>query len=249
MARVLVIQHGPTQTPGRLGMTLRDHGFALDIRRPDLQPEQAGAGTLTTLPTDLDGIHAVISLGGLADTTDKHPWLDAERDLLKRAHEGGLTVVGICLGHQLLAEALGGEVGKLDTPEAGFVDVDLTIPAQTDSMLAGIAWKSPQFQSHRHHVTAAPPGATVLATSKSCPVQAFRAGHRTFGFQYHFECDRASIETFAREQQALFNEAGVSADVLSVQADKHYEMFARLADRLCVNLASFAFPFSKLTAV
>ncbi|MEM9558663.1 MAG: type 1 glutamine amidotransferase [Planctomycetota bacterium] len=249
MARVLVIQHGPSQTPGRLGMTLRDHGFSLDVRRPDLPADRAPAGTHTHLPSDLDGIHAVISLGGLQSTTDPHPWLDAERDLLKRAHDKGLAVVGICLGHQLLAQALGGEVGEMDKPEAGFVDVKLTIPAQTESMLGGIAWTAPQFQSHRAHVTKAPPGATVLATSEACPVQAFKIGLRTYSFQYHFECDRAMIETFSREQQALFTDAGVSPDVLSDQADNHYEMFARLADRLCVNLASYAFPFSTLTAV
>ncbi len=244
MARIIVFQHGPNQTPGRLGLTLRDHGFKLDIRRPDL-PAAQGGGT-AAVPRDLDDVHGVISLGGLQNVTDNLPWLNAEINFLRAAHEAQLPVVGICLGHQAIAKALGGEVGPMDAPEFGFCPVSLTVPAHTDRIFAGVRWDTHQFQSHGQEVKALPPGATLLATSKACKVQAFTAGLRTYGFQYHFEADRAAIGTFLSESSETCARAGCSADQISAQCDKHYDVFARLADRLCVNIAAFAFTAEEL---
>jgi GMP synthase-like glutamine amidotransferase len=232
---IIVLQHDDRNTAGRLGMTLRDHGFKLDTRKLHRGDP---------VPADLDDVDGVISLGGkpnVHDSRDEHPWIDAELDLLRAAHARALPVVGICLGHQMIAAALGGEVAKCDKPEAGFVKVWLTPAAHTDEVFAGIAWDSPQFQTHGCEVVKAPPGAVVLASSAKCKIQAFKAGMRTYGFQYHFELDRDDIAKFVREGKQSFYDAGLTFDDVSKQADRDYPMFARLGDRLCVNLAAYIF--------
>jgi GMP synthase-like glutamine amidotransferase len=165
------------------------------------------------------------------------------------AHEAQLPVVGICLGHQLLAEALGGKVAKMPAPEVGFLPVSLTVPAQTEPVLAGLAWTMPQFHSHAYEVTQLPPGASLMASSKACKVQCFRAGMRSFGFQFHFESDQANIERRASQAGHLCALNGFDARAASAQFAEHGEMFSRLGDRLCVNLATLCFPMRSLTAV
>jgi GMP synthase (glutamine-hydrolysing) len=232
---ILVFQHDDHNTAGRLGLTLRDHGFDLDVRRLHRGDP---------LPPDLDEVEGVISLGGapnLDDPRSDHPWMDAELAFLKAAHDRALPVIGVCLGHQLIAAALGGEVAKAQAPERGFGRVSLTPAAHTDEAFAGIAWDSPQFQHHSREVVKLPEGAVLMASSKACKVQAFKAGVRTYGFQYHFEVDRETIAKFVRENKRDFYDAGLTFDDVRAQADRDYPMFARLADRLCVNLATYIF--------
>ncbi len=239
MARIVVFQHSDAQNAGRLGLTLRDHGFRLDFRRPDLHAEAA-------IPPDLDNVQGVLVLGGRQNVTDGLAWMDREIDFVRRAHEAQIPVLGICLGAQVIARALGGEVAAMAKPEVGFTKVDIVGPGQTDRILAGVRWSSQQFQSHGQEVTKLPPGATLLASSAQCKVQAFCAGIRTYAFQYHFEPDRKEIDGFFDRNKEMFEGAGVDRDTLSKQCDEHYPGFARLADRLCVNIASFCFTFEEL---
>ena len=76
-----------------------------------------------------------------------------------------------------------------------------------------------------------------------------RIGQRTFSFQYHFEVDAAMLDHFERTDARIMEQAEITSSVFRAQALEHYEMFARAADRLCVNLATYAFPFTALTAV
>lgn len=225
-------------------MTLRDHGLRLDVRRLDL-PEPRGGW----VPTDLDNVHGVISMGGPQNVGESHPWMEREMAFLKAAHDANLPVIGICLGAQLIAAALGGTVEKLPQPEVGFHTVDLTIPAQTEQLLAGVPWTHMQFHSHAYGITKLPAGATLLASSAGCTVQAFKAGLRTIGFQFHPECDRAMIERFEQGAGSLSSAVGLDAGELVRQMDKHYAQYARVSNRIALNLATLCFPFSHLLAV
>jgi len=223
-------------------MTLRDHGFKLDIRRLDLSAQQGGHA----VPTDLDNIQGVITLGDTANIGDPHPWMQREIDFLAAAHEAKLPLFGICLGSQLIAKALGGEVGPMDSPEAGFCPIDIQVPGQTDRILAGLPWRHHQFQTHAQEIKALPAGATLLASSEKCKIQAYTVGVRTYAFQFHMELDRPAIDTLTKEQSALFADAHLDTNAICDQADKYYENFARFNDRLALNIASFGFASTEL---
>lgn len=243
MAVLLVLKHTAHEGPGRLGATLRDHAFKLDTRRVDLGIEAGG----DPIPPDMDGYAGLITLGGPQDPTEDLPFIDDELKLIREAHERELPIIGICLGHQLVARALGGELGKMDAPEFGLHDVSLTFPGQTETILAGIPWEHPQFHTHRFEVTKAPPGATVLAGNARCKVQAFRAGVRTFGFQYHFEWDKPFMLGLMESERDLMGEAGLTEDALQEQLAERYGRYVRHAERLCVNLTTLSFNFNELT--
>jgi GMP synthase (glutamine-hydrolysing) len=241
MARIVVFQHDRIGTPGRIGMTLRDHGFKLDIYRLDRPPQHGGR----IVPPDLDDVHGVISMGGPQNIGENHDWMEPEKDFIRAAHQAELPVVGVCLGAQLIADALGGSVGPMDEPECGFLPIEILFPGQTDPMLAGLTWHQHQFQSHGYEIKDLPPGAQLLMSSERCKVQAFKMGLRTFAFQFHPEFDRTTIESLHAEVD-LFAKAGVSFDDLSRQLDQHYEEYARFGDRLALNLATLCFPFAQL---
>lgn len=237
MARLLVFQHSPWGTPGRLGVTLRDHGFRLDIRRMDLHRE-IGRG----IPPDYDDVHGVVVLGGPQNVGDPDPWIAHEIAYIRGAHERALPVVGICLGCQMIAKALGGDVAPMARPELGYSATRITVPGQTETILAGVPWEFAAFQSHGQEVTKLPPGATILAESDACRVQAFRAGLRTYAFQFHFEVDRPMISAFIQESARQARALGTTPTDLERQADEHDQRSAVIADRLCDNLATYCFP-------
>jgi len=237
---ILVFQHHEIGRPGRLGATLRDHGLRLDIR----ELHARGA-----VPADLDGVDGVVSLGGpqnVDDPPEKAPWMRAEMDLLAEAHARGLPVVGVCLGAQMLASALGGAVEPMDEPEIGFHTVSLTAAGQTDTLHAGIPWDSPQFLHHTRHVASLPAGGVALASSKKRPVQAFRVGMRSYGFQHHFEADQRLIREMVASAKDDLHRAGYTEEEIEQQIESRYAEFARLADRLCVNIAAYLMPTSRL---
>lgn len=231
---IIVFQHSESERPGRLGLVLRDHAFRLEIRRLDRGDP---------IPPDFDDVDGVISLGGPQRVQEgREPWIAREVEYLRAAHERQLPVVGICLGHQLIARALGAEVGPMDKPEVGYVDVDLTPAGQTDTILAGIPWRTPQFQLHHDEVKGVPPGAVLLASSAACSVQAFRAGMRTYAFQYHPEFDREMIRLALADSRDMLIRAGVNAPLIESQSEHRQDLFARAADRLCLNIATYLLP-------
>lgn len=238
----VILQHSPTDGPGRLGDALRRLGHKMDIRRIDLHGPSA-------LPTDTDEIDALIILGGPQNVSEDHPWIKPELDLIRAAHAQRLPIVGICLGHQLIAHALGGEVAPAATPEFGLVKVSQHPIANTDTILAGVPWITHQFQTHAQEVAKAPPDATVLQFSKDCKVQSFRCGLRTYGFQYHFEYSSQAIDSAIKGSfgQSVMAKLGLSAEQVRAQAAEHAETFARIADRLSGNIAAYMLPLLSTT--
>lgn len=245
MARIVVLQHNEHAHAGRLARALRDHGFRLDTRRVDLPPGQGGK----PVPDDLDNVHALIVLGGAQNVDEGHDFLSGEQALIRRAHAAELPIVGICLGAQQVAMALGGQVARMPVPEVGLGPVSLTPTGQTETILAGIPWSAPRLHSHAYEISKTPPGAVLLGSSPACKVQAFRVGMRTYGFQHHFECDIPMARDLMERSMHLADDAGVTRAQLDAQFEQHAEMFDRSADRLCANLVTFAFNFDELFAV
>lgn len=242
---ILIFQHTPTEHAGRLAMTLRDHARTMDVRRLDL-PETR---TNPHVPTDFDEVEGIISLGGQMNVGDDLPWMQTEIDFLAAAHKRNLPIIGICLGAQLIAKALGGSVapmaGAQGGAEWGMATVRQFPVANTDVILGGIPWEAPQFHAHGQEVRVLPPGAVALQASDRCNVQSFRAGLRTYGFQYHFECDLLMIQDFLTSGDPQMAASGLSAQQGMADARRSYEMYARTSDRLCINLANYLLPVTR----
>jgi GMP synthase (glutamine-hydrolysing) len=238
---ILVLQHDPACTPGRLGLTLRDHAQKLDIRRLDL-PESR---TNPHVPKDFENIDGVIALGGPQNVGESHSWMNAEIDFLRETHNRQIPLVGVCLGSQLISVALGGKVAPMSKPEWGFPVISQLPIANTDVILAGIPWRTRQFAAHTQHVTDLPPGATLLQSSEACKVQSYRIGLRTYAFQYHFECDRAMVDAFAQGSANEIGACGLTPESFKSEVDEHYPRSAVVADRLSVNISSFLFPMKQ----
>lgn len=139
----------------------------------------------------------LVVMGGPMSVHDvaRHPWLEAEQALLHEAVNQGRRVLGICLGAQLLATALGGAVSAARTPEIGWWPIEVSA-AGADSPVA--AWPAALSVFHWHgEQFDLPPGATSLARSQACPHQGFHLGARVVGLQFHLEMLPAGIERLA----------------------------------------------------
>lgn len=243
---IVILQHSNHGSAGRLGATLRDHGFDLMFCRPDLHGVGGSQGKQGA-PRDLDNVHGLVILGGPQNVTDvaKYTWMQHEVELIKAAHTKELPIVGICLGCQLIGHSLGGEVAPREKPAVGFYPVSATPAGQTEAILAGIAWNSHTYFSCGQEVKTLPPGATLLQSSKQAKHASFKVGVRTYAFQQHFECDLPLIDAINAQSKSDMGSAGVTESELKVQTDQYYANYARLADRLCVNIAAFCFPLAK----
>jgi GMP synthase-like glutamine amidotransferase len=235
---ILILQHSDSCTPGLLGASLRRHG-----QRTRLVRVAAGEA----LPPDLDDVHGVISLGGPQSANDTAPWVAAELALLKEAHDARVPVLGICLGAQMLARALGGEVGRMPRAEIGWVEVQNTAVDKEDPLLAGLPWTRTVFAWHNECVARPPEGATILQRNAACAVQAYRVGAWTYGIQYHPEWNRdtilAEIAGATAEELAA---AGASAEALRQATAEHAPTAERHAERMFEACNTVLFPASAL---
>lgn len=139
---------------------------------------------------NLDAIgDGLVILGGRTSVRGNHPWLDKVKDLIADLHEIHIPILGICLGHQLVAQALGGEVTVADPRglEEGAITLEWLPGAANDPVMGGaVLAGGPVPMSHQDAVTTLPPGATELARSAMYDNAAFRLGS-SWGVQFHPE--------------------------------------------------------------
>lgn len=183
----VVLQHVAHEGPGTIGRTLDAAGIAWTTVRLDLGGSLPSAG-------DCGGLVVMGGPMGVHDA-DAHPWLGPERELIRDAVDGALPVLGVCLGAQQLAAALGSEVVSGPDAEIGIGDVELTAAGRRDPVFG------PEYHGlsgttipcvHWHQDTfALPDGAVHLAATRRFPHQAFRMGTHAYGLQFHVEIDAA----------------------------------------------------------
>jgi len=200
---LLAIQHVPWETPHRI----------LDACH-DLHVHTVKPLAGRPLPAH-DEIAGVVAMGGPmnVDETERHPQLAEEREWLGEAVRREMPVLGICLGAQLLARALGAEVRPGEAPELGFAPVEVS--ASDDPILGGLAPSTTVLHWHSD-VFDLPDGATALAHSAKTEVQAFRHGN-AWGALFHPEADFALLEAWlavpemVREARRALGDAGAAA--------------------------------------
>ena len=177
-SRVLIIQHVECEAPGLAEAPLRSQGARLSF---------VGGHRGGPVPADPRPWDGILVLGGPmnADETLRYPFLAAERMLLEKALAENTPVLGICLGAQILARALGAPVYKARRPEVGFCRVDFEPAARSDALFGTFPNYLEVFQWHGDTFDL-PRGAEHLASSGVCPNQAFRAG-QAWALQFHLE--------------------------------------------------------------
>lgn len=189
---LLVVQHQETCPPGRVGDWLSAARVTLDVRRPDLGEP---------LPEDLRDHDGLLVLGGQMGCRDDEvaPWLPAVRDLIASAAKGATPTLGICLGHQLAAVALGGEVGRNDAGRTvGMFTVDGGEALAEDEVLAAAAG-APVAQWNDDIVTELPSGATALAANERGDLLLARLAPSVWGVQGHPEADAEIVGRWAEK--------------------------------------------------
>lgn len=180
--RVLFIQNGEYDPPGLLADVLRERGVALEI---------VHAWNGEPVPTAPAAWNGVAVGGGMmsAYEQEKYPWLRETEELIRATHAAGRPFLGMCLGAQLLAQALGGRVFANTEKEIGLFEVRFTPAAHDDALWKGNT--EPLQPVHWHGDTfSLPPEGVLLASSERTENQLFRVGAAPiYGFQFHLEID------------------------------------------------------------
>jgi GMP synthase (glutamine-hydrolysing) len=190
MSKILVCQHVPYEILGTFDPLLRNKGFRIKFvnfgRFPDLQPS-------------LEGYDGLIVLGGPmnVDQEELFSHLKFEKQLILEAIRKGIPVLGICLGAQLIASALGGTVICAPQKEIGWYPINVTEEGKQDPVMKAFHDEELLFQWHGDTFTV-PTGGTLLATASTCHNQAFRYDDRVYAFQFHLEVDERLIERWLR---------------------------------------------------
>ncbi|MFT5444133.1 MAG: GMP synthase (glutamine-hydrolyzing) [Myxococcota bacterium] len=226
MPKLLVFQHVAHELLGTLDPLLRSHGF---------RNRYVNFGREPHATPSLDGYHGVVVLGGPmnVDQTADHPHLATEVRVLAEAVEREMPVLGICLGAQLLAKALGADVRSNGTKEIGWYDVSPTEAGTSDPLFRHFEASEQIFQWHGDTFDI-PPGAVALASSPDCVNQAFRYGDAAYGLQFHLEVDGPMIERWLNVPAHLAEMATegerISPERIRADTPDHVQRLHELSD-------------------
>jgi GMP synthase (glutamine-hydrolysing) len=149
----------------------------------------------------------------------REPWSERTGEWLARAVDERTPLLGICYGHQLLAHALGGEVGSNPRGrEIGTVEVQLTDEGRLDTLLGILPPRFRVQATHMESVLTLPKGARVLASNAADPHQAFAIGDRAWAVQFHPEADVDAIRGYIEARAEKIREEGLDPDALVAAA-------------------------------
>ena len=214
--RVLAFRHVPFEHLGAIADALDAAG--IDYEYADLFENPSA-------PVPVDEAGGLVFMGGPMSVNDDLAYLRREEHLIRDAVARGTPVLGICLGSQLIAKALGARVYRNAVKEIGWYAVSFTPDASADPLFAGL--REPETMFHWHGETFdLPEGATWLAYSEHCRNQAFRIGANVYGLQFHPEVTPEMISCWCKEDA---NEGDMRELDHVIDPEAHAERMAKLA--------------------
>jgi GMP synthase (glutamine-hydrolysing) len=219
---ILIIKHVDIEGPGLIENCLKQENILYQI---------LNLNSNIHLPK-LDDLTHIVLLGGPMNVyeEDRYPFLKDEDLFIKEAIQRGKQILGICLGAQLIAKALGAKVFKAPVKEIGWYDVSLTRIGSRDPLFSILPKTFPVFQWHEDTFEI-PKSGKLIATSKSIPHQVFRYGENAYGLQFHLELTEDMIqewvETYEEEFKGLQSPPPFSKAEIMTETEIKIETYTR----------------------
>ncbi len=219
---VLILKNIKTEGPGTIGDFLKSEGIS--YRVVELASE--------SIP-DTKDFNTLVMMGGpmSVNESDRYPYIKKEEELVGEFIKDGKKVLGICLGAQIMAKALGARVYKGSNPEIGWYDIEFTEAGLRDCLMkklaihpkAGDFWKRFKVFHWHGETFDIPPGALKLAKSDLYPNQAFRYGNNAYAFQFHIEVTRDIVYDWLKNEN-------VDMDRIKTETEKLHEVYSGRAE-------------------
>ena len=221
MAKIWVLQHAPTGTLGTIAEALESAALEWQyVRVFDGQP----------VPAHMNGADGLIVLGGVEAVyqLDRYPHLRPEIALIENALKAGRPVLGVCLGSQLLATALGTNVRRAAHKEIGWHPVRLRPEARDDRLLGGLPGEF--VTGHWHSdIFDLPAGAVPLASSELTELQAFRYRDNAWGLLFHAELTEQIVAAWVRDSGEALQRSGIDGEEILASAPRHLSALSGIA--------------------
>ncbi|MGO9603152.1 MAG: type 1 glutamine amidotransferase [Candidatus Binataceae bacterium] len=225
MAKIYVLQNHRVENLGTIADALQGAALAWQyVRVYEGQP----------VPKDMKGAGGLIVMGGpmAVYQADKYPFLHEEMRLIEDAAKQDLPVLGVCLGAQIVAAALGAKVVKNPAgKEIGWHRITLSDVATEDRLFRGVAPTITPFHWHGD-IFDLPAGATALASSDKTPCQAFRHGSSVYALQFHLEVTIESVAAMAAEWPRELERENIPANEMIASSDNHLPALEQIADTI-----------------
>ncbi len=217
--RAVCLKHVSFEGPGAFLQALTNRGAQLDHY---LVPKDG-------LPRDAGDL--LIVMGGPMSVNDSDNWIAEETAFIRSALLAGKPVIGVCLGSQLMAKAMGATIIPGKALEIGMTPIKLTPEAKNDPIFKTLPDSFDVFEWHGE-VFDLPNGCVPLAGSAIAPLQAFRYGARAYGLLFHLEMEQAGIDSLCQECAPDLVKARLTAQEVKAAALPHLPTLHQFADRL-----------------
>jgi len=224
MAKVWVLQHHPAENLGVIADALESAALAWQyVRVFGGHP----------IPADMKGAGGLIVMGGpeAVYQLDRYPYLSAEIALVESALKAGRPVLGVCLGSQLLAAALGAKVKRAARREIGWHPVRLRPEARDDRLLHGLPAEFVACHWHSD-IFDLPTGAVPLASSELTEVQGYRYGENAWGFLFHAEMTQQIVAALVGEFGKGLKRVGIDGDEILASAPRYLPRLGKIGETI-----------------
>jgi len=231
MAKIYVLQHHPVENLGTIADALEAAALAWQyVRVNEGQP----------VPRDMKGAGGLIVMGGPMGVyqTERYPWLRDEMALINDSIKRNIPVLGICLGAQILAAALGAKVERNSNgKEIGWYPIRLDEAAKEDRLCRDLPKTLTPFHWHGD-IFELPSGAVSLASSEKTPCQAFRYGDKAYGIQFHFEVTLDAVAAMSKAFAKDLDREKIAAEEMITHAAEFTPALEKIAETVFSRWAS-----------